>query len=314
MHPINGKQLRGTLFRSSGSEFGEKVFYAESGRRFWVRSIEWLERNAFDWGTDVIDVQPEVLYSLLNGGIAPIYGRSDLSHQNLSSVDLREIAASELSGTGIEFGAGASPFPVPLNCLSRFADPFTFEELKNALYPGQNAYDLIRPDYVTDIKTLQGIADESVDYVVACHVIEHTNNPLAAIRSCYRALRPGGSLVLVVPDMTKTFDKSREITTVEHLISDYEDPSAQRDYGHYLDFYQNAFSIPEGYSVEDYAKLQHQKRGDIHYHTFTYDSFQSLVAYATKKDSWRITFQHPTLDGGENIECYFVLTKSNSPA
>jgi SAM-dependent methyltransferase len=309
MHFKNGRQLRGSLFRSSGSEFGDKVFYADNGRRFWVRSIDWLERNQFNWKSDVIDVPPEVLYALLNGGIAPIYGRSDLNRENLTSLDIREIAACELFGTGLEFGAGASPFPIPLNCLSRFADPFTYAELKEALYPGQNAYDLIRPDYVTDIRTLRGISDESVDFIVACHVIEHTNNPIEAIRSCHRALRPGGSLVLVVPDMTKTFDRSRNLTTLEHLIEDYEAPSEERDYGHYLDFYSNAFPLPKGETLEDYAKLQHRKRGDLHYHTFTYESFQGLLAYSGKKDDWNITFQHHTLEGAENIECYFVMTK-----
>jgi SAM-dependent methyltransferase len=306
------KKLGGSVFRSSGSEFGEKVFYAENGHRHWIRNIDWFHRNDFNWDTDVTDVPSGVLLSLLNGGNAPVYNRADLSRENLTSIDLREIAASELSGLGIEFGAGASPFPTPLNCVRRFADPFTYDQLISVLYPGQNVYDLIRPDYVTDIKTLRGIPDESMDFIIACHVIEHTNNPLAAVRSCHRALKSGGSLVLVVPDMTKTFDKNRALTDIDHLIADYESPSHERDYEHYVDFYTNAFSAPEGISISDHAKAQQNAQGDIHYHTFTFESFKQIVTWCQEKDNWHLSFSHQTLLGQENIECYFVLTKGDS--
>lgn len=303
------KTLSGRLLRSQSSEFGDRVYYVDKGRRHWIRDSEWLERNGFNWSTDVVDVTPEILYCFLNGGIAPIYNRSDLGKPNLSSVDVREIAASNLHGTGVEFGAGASPFPVPLDCNVRFADAFSYESLKSVMYPGQQAHDLIRPDYVTDIKTLAGIADESLDFIVACHVIEHTNNPIAAIDSCYRALKPGGSVVLVVPDMTKTFDSKRAPTTLEHLIEDYEMPSLERDRGHYEEFYAKAFEIPAGLNLLEYASQKQAEGGDIHYHTWTYESFKALVDWCAHKQGWTVAFTHPTLPGPDNIEFYFVLIK-----
>jgi SAM-dependent methyltransferase len=306
------KTLSGQIIRSQNSEFGDKVFYVDKGRRHWVRDGEWLNRNGFNWSTDVIDVKPEILYCFLNGGIAPIHNRLDLEKKhNLSSVDLREIAASCLYGTGIEFGAGASPFPVPLECVVRFADAFSYESLKAVMYPGQQAHDLIRPDYVTDIKTLAGIPDESLDFIVACHVIEHTNNPLSAIGSCYRALKPGGHLLLVVPDMTKTFDSKRALTTLAHLIEDYETPSLNRDRGHYEEFYSKAvgFEIPSDSNVLEYAAQKQTEGGDIHYHTFTYESFLEIVEWCVHKQGWAIEFSHPTLLGPDNIEFYFALTK-----
>ena len=302
------KTLPGRLLRSQGSEFGDRVYYVDKGRRHWIRDSKWLERNGFNWSTDVVDVSPEILYCFLNGGIAPIYNRSDLGKPNLSSVDVREIAASHLRGMGVEFGAGASPFPVPLDCNVRFADAFSYESLKAVMYPGQQAHDLIRPDYVTDIKTLAGIPDASLDFIVACHVIEHTNNPIAAISSCYRALKPGGSVVLVVPDMTKTFDSKRALTTLAHLIEDYEMPSLERDRGHYEEFYAKAFEIPAGSNLLEYASQKQAEGGDIHYHTWTYQSFGELVEWCVQKQGWAVEFAHPTLPGPDNIEFYFVLS------
>jgi SAM-dependent methyltransferase len=302
-------KLPGLLLRSVSSEFGDKVFYVDKGKRHWVRDGTWLERNGFNWSRDVNDVSPELLYCFLNGGIAPIFNRSDLNQSKLSSVDLREIAASELRGLGVEFGAGASPFPVPLDCNVRFADVFSYETLKAAMYPGQQAHDLIRPDYVTDIKTLAGISDESLDFIITCHVIEHTNNPIAAIKACHRALKPNGSMVLVVPDMSRTFDSRRELTTLAHLIEDYELPSDQRDLAHYEEFYTKAFEVPTSIDSLEYAKQKQAEGGDIHYHTWTYQSFEELVTWCVKNQGWRVTFAHPTLLGVENIEFYFVLTK-----
>lgn len=304
-----GKTLPGRLMRSQTSEFGDRVYYVDKGRRHWVRDGEWLTRNGFNWSADVEDVGPEVLYGFINAGIAPIKSRLDLETPNLSSVDLREIAASHLRGTGMEFGAGASPFPVPLGCNVRFADAFSYESLNAVMYPGQQAHDLIRPDYVTDIKTLAGIASTSLDFIVACHVIEHTNNPIAAINSCYRALKPGGSLVLVVPDMTKTFDSKRDLTTLTHLIEDYEMPSLERDRGHYEEFYSKAFDRPAGSNLQEYAAQTQAEGGDIHYHTWTYESFKALVDCCAHKQGWTVAFTHPTLPGSDNIEFYFVLTK-----
>ena len=303
------KSLPGLLLRSPTSEFGDKVFYVDRGRRHWVRDGEWLKRNGFNWFADVGDVKPEILYCFLNGGIAPIHDRSDLKKPNLSSVDVREISASRLHGSGVEFGAGASPFPVPLECNVHFADPFSYETLKTVMYPGQQAHDLIRPDYITDIKTMAGIPDASLDFIVACHVIEHTNNPITALDSCYRALKLGGSLVLVVPDMIKTFDSKRALTTLAHLIEDYELPSRERDLEHYEEFYTKAFEIPSDANLKDYAAQKQIEGGDLHYHTWTFESFGELVDWHVRKTGWSIDFSHPTLPGVENIEFYFVLTK-----
>jgi SAM-dependent methyltransferase len=303
------KTLPGVLLRSPTSEFGDRVFYVDQGRRHWVRDGEWLFRNGFNWSTDVMDVVPEILYSYANGGIAPIHNRSDLGKSNLSSIDMREISASVLSGAGIEFGAGASPFPVPLACRVRFGDAFSYENLKEAMYPGQRSHDLIYPDYVTDIKTLAGIPDDSLDFIVACHVIEHTNNPLAAIGACHRALKNNGFLVLVVPDMNKTFDSKRVLTTVEHLIEDYEKPSSARDLEHYLEFYSKAFTIPADARLEEYASSKQIEGGDIHYHSWTYNSFLEAVNFCILKYGWSVDFAHETIPGPENIEFYFVLRK-----
>lgn len=306
------RKLPGMLLRSPASEFGDRVFYVENGRRHWVRDGVWLRRHGFRWPDDVRDVPPDMLYSFANGSAAPVCTPADLAALGVAatSTDLREIAAAGLCGTGIEFGSGASPFPVPLHCHTLYADAYSYDNLRAHLYPGQTLNQIVRPDYVTDLQSLAGVGDSSLDFIVACHVIEHTRSPVTAIKSCYRALRPGGSLVLVVPDMRKTFDRAREQTTLAHLVEDDRSPSAERDLGHFEEFYSRVFPLPPGEDVKAHAAARQAEGTDIHYHCWTDASFADMVHWTCIDGApWSRLWSHPTLPGPEEIEFYFVLGK-----
>lgn len=303
--------LPGMLMRSPASEFGERVFYVAMGRRYWVRDRLWMDRNGFVFPDDVVDVSPEIISNLSNGGAVPIRTAEELESLGSSagSLDLREIAGVKLKGTGIEFGAGASPFPLPLTCHALYADVHSYETLLAGLYPGQTATQLVRPHFVTDLQTLSGIADESMDFVVACHVIEHTVSPITAIAACHRALKPGGSLLLVVPDMDKTFDRTRQLTSLQHLIDDHISPSRLRDKEHFDEFYTKVFPPEKAEDIEELAARMHAENFPIHYHCWNYESFSQMVTWINQDNAWARIWSHPTLDGEENIEFYFVLTK-----
>jgi len=51
-----------------------------------------------------------------------------------------------------------------------------------------------------DAETLEGIADESFDLVHSSHCLEHLRDPRKGIQNWFRILRPGGFLVVTVPD------------------------------------------------------------------------------------------------------------------
>ncbi len=60
-----------------------------------------------------------------------------------------------------------------------------------------------KPDIVADASNLPMFADDSVDIVVLHHVLEHfgCGEGVGVLRECYRILKPGGSLLVFVPDM-----------------------------------------------------------------------------------------------------------------
>jgi len=120
----------------------------------------------------------------------------------------------------------------------------------------------------------------------------------------------GGSLVLVVPDKDRTFDKQRELTTLEHLILDYQNPSSERDKEHYVEFFKLAFPV-EAEKLDETVNKNLSEKADIHFHTFTYDSFALIIDYVCKNiNPWSFVWSQPTLSNPtEDIEFYFVLTK-----
>ena len=223
----------------------ERTFYCHDGKRHWVRSADHLGPYGLSLSdTRIVDDDKIRQYAL--AGALPMPWPVEVWDDPVRCIphDVREISTSRLRGSGIEFGAGTGPMAVPLHCDVKFADLFSNEDLTTRAYTAQGS-DFAPLSYVMGMEDMSQITDGSLDFVIACHVIEHLRSPLRAFEQVYRKLKPGGQYVLVVPDKCLTFDRDRELTTLDHLLADYEDPSAERDLPHYFEFYRKVYFVPE---------------------------------------------------------------------
>lgn len=293
--------------------FGDRVFFVHRGHRHWIRDGRWFSQNGASWPDSVLDVEPGLLLSFAPGGPAPLTW-SDAEYESppaeLDSMSMREIAGSRCSGAGLEVGAGTSPFPLPLACKVLYGDRLPTGDLELELYPGQLREDLVEPDIEMDLDGLANVPDQSLDFIVACHVIEHTRNPIGALIQAWRRLKPGGRLVLVVPDMERTFDRGRAVTSLEHLIQDHLAPFRERDRGHYEEFYRVAFPMPpERYEAT--VRERFDSAYAIHYHAWTYASFRAMVDWVVENGAvFSSVWSHPArADRERDIEFYFSLIK-----
>jgi SAM-dependent methyltransferase len=66
------------------------------------------------------------------------------------------------------------------------------------------------------------LEDNSVDFVISSHVIEHFPDPIKALREWYRVVKPGGYLYIIAPHKERTFDKERPRSTLAELIDRHE--------------------------------------------------------------------------------------------
>jgi SAM-dependent methyltransferase len=60
--------------------------------------------------------------------------------------------------------------------------------------------------------------DNTLDYVLSSHVIEHFFDPVKALREWHRVVKPGGYIFIIAPHKDRTFDKPREVTPVSELM------------------------------------------------------------------------------------------------
>jgi len=80
-------------------------------------------------------------------------------------------------------------------------------------------------DYIADGRPMTEVIGERhrYDWIVASHVIEHVPNLVAFLIDCEALLKPGGSLVLAVPDKRCCFDILRPVSTVGQVLQAHVD-------------------------------------------------------------------------------------------
>jgi SAM-dependent methyltransferase len=85
---------------------------------------------------------------------------------------------------------------------------------------------------IADGSALESVADNSYDFVLSSHNLEHFANPVKALKEWKRITHPGGALILVLPYYRTTFDHRRAPTPVEHMFEDYFQNVGEDDMTH----------------------------------------------------------------------------------
>jgi predicted SAM-dependent methyltransferase len=201
------------------------------------------------------------------------------------SATRRRLAEQHLAGDGIEIGALHRPLPVPREARVRYVDREDVAGLRRH-YPELAGLPLVDVDVVDDGETLASIPDASVDFVIANHFIEHTQSPLATLRSHLRVLRPGGVLYLAVPDKRHTFDIDREVTPLAHVVRDLD---AGPEWSRAQHFHEWARHVDKAADVEAHAAKLMADDYSIHFHVWTPDAFAALLHHA--RDELKLPFE-----------------------
>ncbi len=224
----------------------------------------------------------------------------------------RRLLARHLVGTGIELGPGHSAFPTYYPGVRvQYVDRWQPDE-NRALFRelGEDAPFPV-PDIISNLDTdgLRAIEDASRDFVIASHVLEHVANPVALLADVHRVLRPGGILLLLLPDRRRTFDRRRQPTPLDHLLDEH----ARDD--HVLDFlFGTEESIPEDPQQRADLFDMHRRRS-IHVHCWQEEEFFEVLVHATTALGQRWELIDAVLaedEGPEGFEFGYVLRRSSA--
>lgn len=225
---------------------------------------------------------------------------------NLKPNDLFElrgcVAERYLEGTGVEFGALHAALAVPAGVTVTYADSELIDQLRRA-FP--DIEDIRAPDIVTDLESMRGIADESMDFVIANHVMEHVEDPLRALKSISRVLRPPGIAFLALPDKRFTFDRDRRITPLDHLIRDHEDGPDWSLAGHYDEWCRCVDGLA-GDAHRHKSSTMLAQRANIHFHVWDYSAMLELFCHVARMPGLNLGIELSMLN---SIEVIWILRK-----
>jgi SAM-dependent methyltransferase len=239
--------------------------------------------------------------------------------------DPRSVIGRTLSGDVLEIGPGHEPFPIVPDARVRYADRSVaggrdknWPELVGSPHGPEADFNID-----LDVHGLAPIPDRSLDAVVACHVIEHLANPIAALCEFERVLRCQGRLVLVVPDRNMTFDSVRQPTPLAHALGKFHRGVTRVDEEDIKEFcsaiyYQAPFlptAVREWYHPQrlDAELLELHRRRSIHVHCWSPEEFASLIAglLADGVVSWKLVDLYLPGDPRQ-IEFGLVLERGES--
>jgi SAM-dependent methyltransferase len=187
-----------------------------------------------------------------------------------------DLARRYLAGEGIEIGPLMFPLRVPPGARVRNVDRLSRDELMD-VYRGivPNPEWIPEIHIVDDGERLATVAENTLDFVIANHVLEHIEDPIGALRHWLRVIRPHGTLFITLPDPRRTFDALRPRTTVEHLLRDHrEGPQSSRD-EHYREW-ARVECLPQEQATLRVAELARQDARH-HFHVWELEDFLRFV-------------------------------------
>jgi ubiquinone/menaquinone biosynthesis C-methylase UbiE len=139
-------------------------------------------------------------------------------------------------------------------------------------------------DYIHEATQLKSIEDGTYDFLLASHILEHVANPIKALKEWHRILRPGGSLLVLLPNKEHTFDHRRPYTSFAHLIADFEVDTGEDDLTHLeeiLRLHDLQMDPPAG-TLEQFRtrSLDNFENRALHQHVFDPKIISDLFSFA----------------------------------
>lgn len=221
-----------------------------------------------------------------------------------------ELAHKFLDGlNGCEIGASPeNPFNIRSAAYCNIDIPVQDRESHNAYFHDGFAVNIIADGADLPFK------NDTMDYVLASHVIEHFFDPIAAIEEWLRVIRPGGYVFMVVPHKNRIYDILRPTTTVSELTDRHEGKLTRENYivradpeyeklsqsgaAHTLpDFIKISDTVPDGF-----IRLDNDPRH--HLSVWDYDNMLELC----RARGWKVKYSVDTDDKLGN-GFVFILTK-----
>ncbi len=132
-----------------------------------------------------------------------------------------------------------------------------------------------------DGSDINAVSDGTYDFILSSHNLEHFANPVKALKEWRRVTKPGGGLILVLPDGARTFDRQRQPTPVSHMLEDFERNTQEDDLTHLPEILlAHDFTLdPDAGSPEEFRLRSENNFMNrcLHHHVFNPENIRALL-------------------------------------
>lgn len=206
-------------------------------------------------------------------------------HHSRFRVEVEEGHGLEIGGpSGIFRDAGALPLYRYVGLLDNCV--FAAETIW-AKGSATFSYHPQKPSGLNSIKDgtdLSGIPDETYDFILSSHALEHIANPIRALKEWIRVVKVGRALIIVLPNYRLTFDRRRAPTPIGHMLDDYVTQVTEADDTHLLENLQlrDYSRDPNCDGPEEFRRMasENLKYRALHHHVFNEQNSRELLETA----------------------------------
>ncbi len=186
-----------------------------------------------------------------------------------------------LKGQGIEIGALNAPLTTLPGTKVKYLDRLTISQLRQQ-YPELNSYPLVKTEILDDGETLKTLKNNSLDFIVAHHFLEHCQDPIMTIKNLLRVLKKRGILYLAIPDHQFNVDASIPPTPLGHLIADHQE-GPERSYQNHVYNWAYYVDRKRGKALSNHIKRLISINYSIHFHQWTGPELKEFFEYLLKR-------------------------------
>jgi SAM-dependent methyltransferase len=138
--------------------------------------------------------------------------------------------------------------------------------------------------HLMEAGNLSAMQSGSYEFCISSNCMEHLANPLGAMEEWARVVRPGGLLLIVVPDRRATFDHRRPVTTLDHILADRRAGTGEDDLTHLpeiLELHDLSMDPAAGDAAAFRARSERNLENRcLHHHVFDPDLLRGMARHA----------------------------------